>query len=65
MKNGLAEEDAPPEVLPGNGFLDVIIQQRGIVSKSDIQVKFDNSNDVLYAKVPVLNNLLVQIPKSR
>ena len=65
VKNDLAEEDVSPEVLPGNGFLDVIIQQRGIVSKSDIQVKFDNSNNVLYVKVPVLNKTYsVQIPKS-
>jgi hypothetical protein len=43
----------------------VIIQQRGIVLKSDIQVKFDNSNNVLYVKVPVLNKTYsVQIPKS-
>jgi membrane associated rhomboid family serine protease len=63
-KNDLAEEDISPEVLLGNGFLDVIIQQRGIVSKSDIQTKFNSSNDVLSVKVPILNKAYsVQIPK--
>jgi membrane associated rhomboid family serine protease len=63
-KNDMAEEDVSPEVLLGNGFLDVIIQQRGIVSKSDIQTKFDSSNNVLSVKVPMLNKAYsVQIPK--
>jgi membrane associated rhomboid family serine protease len=63
-KNELAEEDVSPEVLLGNGFFDVIIQQRGIVSKSDIQTKFDSSKSVLSVKVPMLNKTYsVQIPK--
>ena len=62
-KVDLPEEDVSPEVLLGNGFLDVIIQQRGIVSKSEIQTNFDVSNNVLSVKVPVLNKTYpVQIP---
>jgi membrane associated rhomboid family serine protease len=63
LKNDLDEEDVSPEVFPGNGFLDVIIQQRGIVSKSDTQTNFDNSKNVLSVKVPKLNKVYsVQIP---
>jgi membrane associated rhomboid family serine protease len=62
-KVDLPEEDVSPEVLLGNGFLDVIIQQRGIVSKSEIQTNFDVSSNVLSVKVPVLNKTYsVQIP---
>lgn len=62
-KVDLPEEDVSPEVLLGNGFLDVIIQQRGIVSKSEVQTNFDVSNNVLSVKVPVLNKTYsVQIP---
>ena len=62
-KVDLPEEDVSPEVLLGNGFLDVIIQQRGIVSKSEIQTNFDVSSNVLSVKVPVLDKTYsVQIP---
>ncbi len=51
-QNALVEKDVSPEVIIGNGFLDVIIHLRGIITNSDIQTKFDNSTNVLSVKIP-------------
>ncbi|MER5174633.1 MAG: rhomboid family intramembrane serine protease [Candidatus Nitrosocosmicus sp.] len=51
-QNTLVDKDISPEVILGNGFLDVIIHLRGIITNSDIQTKFDNSTNVLSVKMP-------------
>jgi rhomboid family protein len=54
-----------PEVIHGNGFLDVIIHLPGIVEISDIQTKLDNLTNVLSITISKLNkNYLVSLPHS-
>lgn len=45
-------KDTSPEVILGDGFLDVIIHLRGIIMKSDIKTKIDNTTNILLIEIP-------------
>jgi membrane associated rhomboid family serine protease len=63
MQDVAGDKDPSPEVINGNGFLDVIIHLRGIVEISDIKTKLDNLTNVLSIKIPNLDkNYLVSLP---
>lgn len=51
------DEDPSPEVIRGNGFLDVIIHFRGIVAISDVQTKFDNLTNTLSIKISKIDKI--------
>lgn len=63
IKNDVSDKDIPPEILVGNGFLDVIIQVRGVDADSNVQTEFNRSTNNLSAKIPELNkNYSIEIP---
>jgi hypothetical protein len=63
MQDVAGDKDPSPEVINGNGFLDVIIHLRGIVEISDIKTKLDNLTNVLSIKISNLDkNYLVSLP---
>ena len=63
MQDIAGDKDPSPEVINGNGFLDVIIHLRGIVEISDIKTKLDNLTNVLSIKIPNLDKTyLVSLP---
>jgi len=55
LKNDLADTDVSPEILIGNGFMDIIIQARGIHLHANIQTKFDNSTNILSVRILEFN----------
>ncbi|MEJ7641456.1 MAG: rhomboid family intramembrane serine protease [Candidatus Nitrosocosmicus sp.] len=63
VKNDVSDKDIPPEILVGNGFLDVIIQVRGVNADSNVQTDFDGTTNNLSAKIPDLNKTYsIKIP---
>jgi membrane associated rhomboid family serine protease len=65
LKNDLDDTDVSPEILLGNGFMDVIIQARGIHMDSNIQTKFDNSTNILSVRIPEYDKTYsIQIPNT-
>jgi membrane associated rhomboid family serine protease len=65
LKNEIADYDTPPEVLVGNGFLDVIVQVRGVETNSDIQAKYDDYANRLDVEIRDLNKTYsIDIPNT-
>ena len=65
MQDIAGDKDISPEVIRGNGFLDVIIHLRGIVEISDIKTKLDNLTNVLSIKIPKFDKTYsVSLPNS-
>ncbi len=63
LKSDVSDKHVPPEIISGNGFLDVIIQVRGVDMDSNIQAKFDSSTNNLSVKILDLNKTYsVEIP---
>ncbi len=63
LKNDVSDKHVAPEIISGNGFLDVIIQVRGVDMDSKIQTKFDSSTNNLSVKILDLNKTYsVEIP---
>jgi hypothetical protein len=66
LQNLNKEKDVQPEVIVGNGFFDVIVHIGEIITESDIQTLYDNSNNILSIKFPSLQNsgFSISIPNS-
>ncbi|MBA3750432.1 MAG: rhomboid family intramembrane serine protease [Nitrosopumilus sp.] len=55
LKNDLPDTDVSPEIIIGNGFMDIIIQARGIHMDANIQTEFDNSTNILSVQISEFN----------
>ncbi len=51
LEDVVVAKDTSPEVIIGNGFQDVLIHIRGIITKSDIQTKIDNTTSILSIEI--------------